>query len=43
MSVEEWALVASVVFAGLWSGLLAMLVLILHRVMVPMSVRNMGK
>ena len=37
MSVEEWALVASVVFAGLWSGLLAMLVLILHRVMVPMS------
>ncbi len=37
MSVEEWALVASVVFSGLWSGLLAMLVLILHRVMVPMS------
>src|SRR4029450_13418173 len=37
MSVEEWALVASVVFAGLWSGLLAMLVLILHRVMAPMS------
>src|SRR5262249_60070434 len=28
---------ASVGFAGLWSGLLAMLVLILHRVIVPMS------
>lgn len=25
MAVEEWALAASVVFAGPWSGLLAML------------------
>src|SRR5689334_13195370 len=37
MSVEEWELVASVVFAGVWSGLLAMLVLLLHGVMVPLS------
>lgn len=37
MSVEEWALVASVVFAGLWSGLYAMLNLIFHRVMVGMD------
>ncbi|HSD24212.1 MAG TPA: hypothetical protein VLB79_07780 [Solirubrobacterales bacterium] len=33
MSVEERALIASVVFAGLWSGLYAMLNLIFHRVM----------
>jgi len=37
MTVEEWALIASVVFSGLWSGLLAMLTLILH----PM-LRQMG-
>ena len=30
MSVEAWALVASVVFAGLWSGLLLMLTTVLH-------------
>jgi hypothetical protein len=34
---EEWALVASVVFAGLWSGLLAMLTLILHPMLARMS------
>jgi hypothetical protein len=37
MSVEKWALIASVVFTGLFSGLTAMLVLILHRMMLPMS------
>jgi hypothetical protein len=37
MSLEGWALVASVVFSGLWSGLLAMLTLILHRVMGEMD------
>jgi hypothetical protein len=37
MSLEEWALVACVVFSGLWSGLLAMLTLILHRVMASMD------
>lgn len=37
MSVEEWALVAAVVFAGLWSGLLAMLAMVLHPMMRAMS------
>jgi hypothetical protein len=37
MSLAEWALVASVTFSGLWSGLLAMLVLILHPMMKGMS------
>lgn len=34
MTGEEWALAASVVFAGLWSGLLGMLVLVLHKMLV---------
>ena len=37
MSVGEWALIASVVFSGLWSGLLAMLTLILHPMMAGMD------
>ncbi len=37
MSLEEWALIASVVFAGLWSGLYCMLILIFHRVMSAMD------
>ncbi|HEY6638622.1 MAG TPA: hypothetical protein VIZ61_13140 [Solirubrobacterales bacterium] len=37
MSLEEWALVASVVFTGLFSGLYAMLNLILHKVMGGMD------
>jgi hypothetical protein len=37
VSAEKWALAASVVFTGLWSGLLAMLTLILHRVMGRMT------
>ena len=40
MSVEAWALVASVVFAGLWSGLLLMLTTVLHPVMEPMDGRG---
>jgi hypothetical protein len=37
MSLEEWALVASVVFTGLFSGLYAMLNLIFHNVMGAMD------
>ena len=37
MSGEEWALVASVVFSGLWSGLLAMLTQVLHPMMAAMD------
>jgi hypothetical protein len=37
VSVEEWALIASVVFTGLFSGLYAMLNLILHRVIGAMD------
>ena len=37
MSLEEWALIAGVVFAGLWSGLYCMLVLIFNRVMSAMD------
>jgi hypothetical protein len=37
VTVEEWALTASVVFVGLFSGLYAMLNLILHRVIGAMD------
>ncbi|HEY6566100.1 MAG TPA: hypothetical protein VI341_01165 [Actinomycetota bacterium] len=37
MSGEEWALAAAVVFAGLWSGLLGMLVLVMHKMLVQMN------
>jgi hypothetical protein len=37
MGVDRWALVASVVFTGLWSGLLAMLTLVMHPMMKRMS------
>ncbi len=37
MAVEDWALVACVVFAGLWSGLLAMLTTILHPILKGMD------
>jgi hypothetical protein len=37
MTVEEWALVASVVFTGLWSGLLLMLTTVLHPMMRRMD------
>jgi hypothetical protein len=37
LSVEEWALTASVVFTGLFSGLYGMLIFIFHRVMSAME------
>lgn len=37
MTTEEVALAASVVFAGLWSGLLGMLSLVMHRMLSAMS------
>jgi hypothetical protein len=37
MPVEDWALVACVVIAGLWSGLLAMLTTILHPILRGMD------
>ena len=37
MSLEEWALIASVVFTGLFSGLFGMLNTIFHRVMGAMD------
>jgi hypothetical protein len=37
MPVEEWALIASVAFTGLWSGLLAMLTMILHPMLAAMD------
>jgi len=37
MTFEEWSLAASVVFAGLWSGLLGMLTLVLHRMLGAMD------
>jgi hypothetical protein len=36
MTVEAWALVASVVFTGLWSGLFAMLNLVMHPMLAAM-------
>lgn len=37
MTVEEWALVASIVFTGLWSGLFAMLNLVMHPMLATMN------
>ena len=37
MTVEEWALVCTVVFTGLWSGLLLMLTTVLHPMMQRMD------
>lgn len=37
MTVGEWALVASVVFTGLWSGLFGMLNLVMHPMLAAMS------
>ncbi len=37
MTVGEWALVASTVFTGLWSGLFAMLNLVMHPMLGAMS------
>ena len=40
MTGEEWALAASVVFSGLWSGLLGMLTTILHPMLAAMDGRD---
>jgi hypothetical protein len=40
MTWEEWTLAASVVFAGLWSGLLGMLTLVMHRMLAAMNGRD---
>jgi hypothetical protein len=37
VTVEEWALVACVVFTGLWSGLFGMLNLVMHPMLAAMS------
>lgn len=37
MTFEVWALAFSVVCAGLWSGLLGMLTLIMHKMLAPMG------
>lgn len=37
MTFAQWALAASVVFAGLWSGLLGMLALVMHKVLAAMD------
>ena len=37
MTVAAWALVASVVFTGLWSGLFAMLNLVMHPMLAAMN------
>lgn len=37
MTFEESSLAASVVFAGLWSGLLGMLTLVMHRMLADMD------
>ena len=40
MSLAEWALVACVVFSGTWSGLLAMLTLVMHPMLREMEGRD---
>ena len=37
MPAEEWALIASVVFAGLWAGLTGMLTLVMHPMLKAMD------
>ena len=37
MTFDQLALAASVVFAGLWSGLLGMLSLVMHRMLAAMN------
>jgi hypothetical protein len=43
MTVDGWALAASVVFAGLWSGLLAMLTLVMHPMLGAMNGREFAR
>ena len=42
MTGEEWALAASVVFSGLWSGLLGMLTLVMHPMLAAMDGGDFG-
>jgi hypothetical protein len=43
MNVEEFALAACVVFSGLWSGLLAMLTLVMHPMLAGMNGRDFAR
>jgi hypothetical protein len=43
MTTAQWVLVASVVFAGLWSGLLAMLTLVMHPMLRAMGGRDFAR
>jgi hypothetical protein len=43
MTAEKWALAACVVFSGLWSGLLAMLTLIIHPMLAAMDGRDFAR
>ena len=43
MTFEQLALAASVVFAGLWSGLLGMLTLAMHPMLAPMNGPNVER
>jgi hypothetical protein len=43
VTVDGWALAASVVFAGLWSGLLAMLTLVMHPMLAAMNGREFAR
>jgi hypothetical protein len=43
MTGEKWALAACVVFSGLWSGLLAMLTLIIHPMLEAMDGRDFAR
>jgi hypothetical protein len=43
MTGEDWALAACVVFSGLWSGLLAMLTLVMHPMLGSMDGRGFAR
>jgi hypothetical protein len=43
MTWERWTLAACVVFSGLWSGLLAMLTLIIHPMLAAMDGRDFAR
>lgn len=43
MTGDGWALAASVVFAALWSGLLAMLTFVMHPILGAMNGRELAR
>jgi hypothetical protein len=43
MTWEKWTLAACVVFSGLWSGLLAMLALVMHPMLAAMDGRDFAR